>query len=165
MDPRVKTSATELQQQFEAETKLVSVVNESSEAVTQARSVREQISKLRDKAPGSLRDSLDLLDRKTAELLEGDNDTGSGKVSTLSAANGNLITLYNEIDRADAAPTFAQLDGVNKNEAVFQTMLTRWNQLKSHDIPALNHELKSAGLAELQLDLPPQQQEGGEDEE
>jgi hypothetical protein len=78
MDPRVKTSATDLQQQFEAETKLVSVINESSEAVTQSRSVREQISKLRDKAPGSLKDSLDLLDRKVAELLEGDYDTGSG---------------------------------------------------------------------------------------
>jgi hypothetical protein len=76
-----------------------------------------------------------------------------------------LITLYNEIGRADAAPTLAQLDGVNKNEAVFQTMLTRWNQLKSHDISALNHDLKSAGLTELQLDLPPQQQEGGENEE
>jgi hypothetical protein len=165
MDPRVKASSTDLQQQFEAETKLTFLITESSEAVTQARTVHEQISKLLDKAPGSLKDSLGLLDHKISELLDPDKDDGSAKVSTLPATNQNLITLYGEIDRADAAPTLAQVDAVNKNEAAFGTMLTRWNQLKSHDIPALNHELKGAGLTELRLDLPPQQQEGGENEE
>jgi len=165
MDPRVKASATDLQQQFEAETKLASAVSETSEAVTQARTVHEQISKLLDKAPGSLKDPLESLDRRISELLDADKDDGSAKVSTLPATNANLITLYAEIDRADAVPTLAQVDAVNKNEAAFGTMLTRWNQLKSHDIPALNHELKGAGLTELRLDLPPQQQEGGEDEE
>jgi hypothetical protein len=165
MDPRIKASATDLQQQFEAEAKLASLVNESSEAVTQARTVHEQISKLLDKAPGSLKDSLGLLDHKISELLDADKDDGSAKVSTLPATNANLITLYTDIGKADAAPTVSQIDAVNKNEAVLDTLQIRWNQLKSHDIPSLNHELKGAGLTELRLDLPPQQQEGGEDEE
>jgi photosystem II stability/assembly factor-like uncharacterized protein len=165
MDPRVKASAADLQQQFEAEAKLVSLVNESSEAVTQARTVHEQISKLRDRAPGSLKDSLESLDRRISELLNADNDAGSTKVSVLPTTNANVTALYAEIGKADTSPTVAQVDAINKNEATFGTMLTRWNQLKSHDIPALNHELKGAGLTELRLDLPPQQQEGGEDEE
>jgi hypothetical protein len=165
MDPRVKASAADLQQQFEAETKLASAVSETSEAVTQARTVHEQISKLLDKAPDSLKDSLESLNRRISELLNADQDDGAAKVPTLPATNANLITLYAEIDRADAAPTLAQVDAVNKNKAAFDGMLNRWNQLKSHDIPALNHDLKGAGLTELRLDLPPQQQEGGEDEE
>ena len=32
-------------------------------------------------------------------------------------------------------------------------------------MPALNQKLRGAGLPELRLDLPPQQQAGGEDEE
>jgi hypothetical protein len=165
MDPRVKAAATDLQQQFEADTKVASAVNASSEAVTQTRTVHEQISRLLDKAPNSLKDSLESLDRRISELLDADQESGSARVSTLPAMNANLITLYAEIGRADAAPTLAQVDAVNKNQAAFDTMLTRWNQLKSHDIPALNHGLKGAGLPELRLDLPPQQQEGGEDEE
>jgi hypothetical protein len=165
MDPREKASATELQQQFEEETKLTSLLSESSEAVTQARTVHEQISKLQDKAPGSLKDSLGILDHKISELLDSDNEAGSGKLWTLPTINTNLMTLYGEIGKADAAPTVAQVDAVNKNEAALSTMRIRWNQLKSHDISALNHELKGAGLPELRLDLPPQQQEGGEDEE
>jgi hypothetical protein len=165
MDPRVKASAADLQQHFEAETKLAFVVSESSEAVTQARTVHEQISKLVGTAPGSLKDSLESLDHRISELLDADKDASSAKVSTLPATNANLITLYGEMGKADAAPTFAQIDAVNKNEAALSTLLIRWNQLKSHDIAELNHELKGAGLDELRLDLPPQQQEGGEDEE
>src|SRR6185312_5614503 len=138
---------------------------ESSEAVTQARTVHEQISKLVGAAPGSLKDSLESLGRRISELLEGDKDATSANVSTLPTTNANIITLYGEIGRADTAPTLSQVDAFNKNEAAFDTLLGRWNQLKSHDIAELNHELKAAGLSELRLDLPPQQQEGGEDEE
>jgi hypothetical protein len=165
MDPRVKITATDLQQQLEAETKLAAVLSESSESVTQARTVHEQISKLVSTAPGSLKDSLESLDRRISQLLDGSEETGGDKVSTLPVTNTNLITLYTEIGQADGAPTVAQVDAVNKNEAAFDTLQARWNQLKSHDISELNHELKAAGLSELRLDLPPQQQEGGEDEE
>ncbi len=55
MDPRVKASTADLQQQFDVETKLASAVNESSEAVTQARTTHEQIAKLLEQASGSLK--------------------------------------------------------------------------------------------------------------
>ena len=75
-----------------------------------------------------------------------------------------MIALYGEIGKADAAPTVAQVDAANKSQGSLSTMLAAWNQLKQHDLPGLNQQLKGAGLPELQLDLPPQQQEGGEDE-
>jgi hypothetical protein len=169
MDPRVKASPAELQQQFDLEMKLASAVSQSSEAVTQARTVHEQIAKLLDQASGSLKDSLQNLDHQVTELLNGQKEKATGtdanKAPTLPGTGANLIALYGDIGKADAAPTAAQVEAVNKNEAALNTMLTRWNQLKTRDIPALNRELKAAGLTELRLDLPPQQQEGGEDEE
>jgi hypothetical protein len=167
MDPRVKASTANLQQQFDVETKLASAVNESSEAVTQARTTHEQIAKLLEQASGSLKSSLESLDQKLSGLLDGEKDgkAGEAKVATLPAANANAITLYGEVGRADAAPTVAQVEAANKIEAELSKMLAEWNQLKRQEIPAVNHEVKGAGLSELRLDLPPQQQEGGEDEE
>jgi uncharacterized phage infection (PIP) family protein YhgE len=167
MDPRVKASPAELQQQFDLEVKLASAVSQSSEAVRQARTVHEQIAKVVDQASGSLKNSLQNLDDQVTELLDGEKATGTdaNKAPTLPGTSANLIALYGDIGKADAAPTPAQVEAANKSEAALNTMLARWNQLKTRDIPALNRELKAAGLPELRLDLPPQQQEGGEDEE
>ncbi len=74
MDPRVKASASDLQQQFELETKLASVVSESSEAVTQARTTHEQITKVSEQASGALKNSLESLDQKVSGLLDADKD-------------------------------------------------------------------------------------------
>lgn len=167
LDPRVKASPADLQRQFDVEMKLASAISQSSEAVTQARTTHEQIAKLLDKASGPLKDSLESLDHQISELLDGDKDAAAGaaKAPTLPDTNANLIALYGEIGKGDAAPTSAQVDAADKNEAALSSMLTTWNQLETHDIPGLNQRLKGAGLPELRLDLAPQQQEGGEDEE
>jgi len=167
LDPRVKASPADLQRQFDVEMKLASAVSQSSEAVTQARTTHEQIVKLLDKASGPLKDSLESSDNQISELLDGDKDAAAGaaKAPTLPDTNANLIALYGEIGKGDAVPTSAQVDAANKNEAALSSMLTTWKQLKTHDIPGLNQQLKGAGLPELRLDLAPQQQEGGEDEE
>jgi L-2-hydroxyglutarate oxidase LhgO len=167
MDPRVKASPADLQKQFEVEMKVASGVSQSSEALTQARSIHEQITKLLNAATDQVTDSLNALDKKVSVLLEGDKDatTGGMKEPTLTDTTANLTALYKAIDQADAAPTAAQIEASTKNEAVLETILAKWNELKNRDIPALNQQLRTAGLPALKLDLPPQQQEGGEDEE
>jgi photosystem II stability/assembly factor-like uncharacterized protein len=166
MDPRVKASASDLQQQFELETKLASLVSESSKAVAQARTTHEQIAKVSEQASRTLKNSLESLDQKVSALLEADKDaTENAKAHTLPAANLNVSALYGEVGQADAAPTIAQVNAANKTLSELSSMLASWNQLKERDLPSVNQQLKGAGLPELRLDLPPQQQEGGEDEE
>jgi RNA 3'-terminal phosphate cyclase len=165
MDPRVRASASDLQQQFELEMKLESAVSQSSGAVTQARTTHEQVEKLLQQASGSLKDSLESLDQKISALLGPDKDAAAGKALTLPAANANVIALYGEVGQADAAPTIAEVDAANKSQGALSSILASWNQLKQRDLPALNQQLKGAGFPELQLNLPPQQQGGGEDEE
>ena len=166
MDPRVKTSSADLQQQFDVESKLASAVSESSEAVTQARTVHEQVDKLVGQALGQLKPSLESLDKKVEELLEGAKTAEDGsKAPTLPDTNANVIALYGQVGQADAAPTVAQVADANKSEAELSRLMERWKQLKEQEIPAVNRGLAAAGLPQLRLDLPPQQQEGGEDEE
>src|SRR5581483_11535159 len=143
-----------------------SAVNHSSEAVTQARTTHEQITKLSEPASGTLKNSLESLDQKISKLLGVEKDANeNAKSPTLPAANTNVVALYGEVGQADAAPTIAQVTAANKTLSELSSMLAAWNQLKEQDLPSVNQQLKGAGLPELRLDLPPQQQEGGEDEE
>ncbi len=167
IDPRVKATPADLQKQFNLEMDLASELSKSSEAVTQARSIEEQIAKLLNMAHPPLKDQLGGLDNQLTELLEGEKKSASDsdKAPSLTNVNGNLSELYKQVGQADAAPTQAQVEASNKSEAALTYLLSRWSELKSKEITALNQQLKSAGLPQLKLDLPPQQQEGGEDEE
>jgi hypothetical protein len=167
MDPRVKASAADLQQQFNLEMDLVSGVSQSSEAVTQARSIREQIAKLTNAGSSPLKEQLGALDNKVSELLDRVKKPAAGgdKEPSLTDTNGNLLELYKQVEQADAAPTQAQVEASTKTETGLTSMLTHWNDMKNKDIPVVNEQLKSGGLPALRLDLPPQQQAGGEDEE
>ena len=122
MDPRVQASPADLQKQFELEMKVASGESQSSEALTQARSIDEQITKLLAAPTGQLKDSLTTLGNKVSELLEGDKDTTTGgmKEPALTDTTTNLIALYKAIDQADAAPTVAQIDASTKNEAALK---------------------------------------------
>lgn len=165
MDPRVKASLADLESQFDLGMTLSSEVSSSSEAVLQVRSIEEQLSKLVPGASGPLGDALKAFAKKISDLLEGDKEASPGaQASALKDTNENLITLYKAVEQADTAPTAAQVDASKKAAADLRTLLAHWDNAKQ-DIRALNEQLRAAGLPALQLDLPPQQQEGGEDEE
>ena len=65
---------------------------------------------------------------------------------------GAIAGLYGEIDRADAAPTAAQLAAIDATEKDFSAVLKLWQEFQATDVPALNRQLKSAGLTELRLE-------------
>jgi photosystem II stability/assembly factor-like uncharacterized protein len=165
MDPRVRTSATDLQKQFALQMQLASGVGESSEALMQARSIHEQLGKLLQSSNPELKDSLSGLDKEIANLLEGESNAPSENAAGLANINEDLTTLYKATEQADVAPTVAQVDASKKSEATLTTLLSSWNTLKTREIPAINQQLKTTGLPTLQLDLAPQDQYGGEDEE
>jgi photosystem II stability/assembly factor-like uncharacterized protein len=167
MDPRVETSQAGLQRKFELEMRIASAVTRSSEAVLQARSVREQLGKLAGTSNVPLKDSVKALDQQISAILEGPKDA-SPSASTepaLADSNSTIIALYKEVEKADAAPTVAQVAAFTKTERELEDALKRWAQVKTNEISALNRQLGAAGLPELRLDLPPQQQAGGGDKE
>jgi photosystem II stability/assembly factor-like uncharacterized protein len=166
MDPRVKISAAALEQQFKLQTRLASMMTRGSEAALQARSVREQIEALSPKVTGSLAESLKALDKKIAAVLEGSADPAAARTpdSTLKDVNGDIYDLYMAVDRADAAPTPAQLKAADTIEPDLAAAVKRWEEIKSSNLAAVNRELKAANLPELRLDSKPQgEEDNGED--
>lgn len=167
MDPRVKVTSAELQKQLDTEIQLASDVTKASHAVMQARSVREQLAKLSDTASALLKDSIKVLDTRLSELLDGMKDSGKSGESkpALSAINSTLISLYKEVEKADSAPTVAQVAATSKSEAEVAALLKKWDDIETKDITALNQRLSSAGLPKLDVDLPLEQRGAGQDEE
>jgi photosystem II stability/assembly factor-like uncharacterized protein len=167
MDPRVKTSADGLKKQFDLEMQLASAVTQSSEAVLQARSVREQLQKLAGSSNESLRGSIKSLDEQISGLVDvpKDSSVSASPAPNLTGANKNLLALYKEVERADAEPTVAQLEAFSKTSGELAAALKPWNELKNTQLVALNRQLSASGMPEVRLDLRSQQPESGSNEE
>lgn len=160
MDPRVKTSTAGLQQQFDMETELASMMTRSTEAIWQARSVSEQIEKAAHGAKGPLADQLSALNKKIkAELAAGPGATAA----TLALANRQATALYGDVDSADVAPNAAQMAAMAKIRGDFPVVMKRWSALTTTDLPALNRQLESASLPAVNLDVKAPQEDDADD--
>jgi photosystem II stability/assembly factor-like uncharacterized protein len=161
LDPRVKTSQADLEQMFAAEQKLALAVSRSSEAVLQAKSVQEQIKNL--KPASSLADALKGFDSKVSAALNGPENppADAPKPSSLSSVNETAYSLYKMVGQVDAAPTPAQLADTSNLDRDLPTVMNQWNQIVKTDLPAINTQLKQAGLPEIN---PRQKPENGENQ-
>jgi hypothetical protein len=65
--------------------------------------------------------------------------------------SGELSALYGLIDSADAAPTAAQSAQLAQLDATNTKLMAQWTQIKTKDVPALNEQLKKAGLPTLEI--------------
>ena len=163
MDPRVKASATDLEQLFQAQSRLASMMIKSTHAINEAHSLHQQLEKLSAQANDPLLSSFKELDKKGSAVLSGSaGDTPMGP--SLTSVNGSVSALYAELDRADAMPTSAQMEAVAKIEKDFSGVAEQWDQLKSQELATLNNRLRGANRPEIHLD-PHGQSEEGEDQD
>ena len=174
MDPRVKTSQEGLAIELEKQQQLAGMLSQSTEALTQARALREQLQRLTgktsgpsaaasnpaassaEKISGPLADALSAFDQKLSAITGGGGGPGgfgaaASPSPTLGRTAGAIGALYGEIDRSDAVPTAAQLAAMGAAAKDLSAVLKQWQELRSTDLLALNRRLKAAGLAELQL--------------
>ena len=166
MDPRVKTSASGLEKKFAAEMRLASLLSESSLALLQGKSIQEQLGKLNGR-PNVPKDTLDSLQKKLPALLgspAGFSAPPSTEI-TLSRANEEVGTLYQQVWQADAEPTAAQMEALAREERDAASVLKRWDEFKSSDVPALNSVLRGAKAPEIVLESEPRPQGLQENEE
>lgn len=164
LDPRITTSLSDLQKQFRMESGSVEGMNQSYEALAQARSVRAQLKELAARAgKGRLAEAIATLDKKAAEL-EGAAQTSfyglppKGKQSeNFSTLNQHFAGTLAVADSADAAPTSQATAVFGELRTALESLLSLWKNAKEQDIPALNKQLKKAGLSEVEANKPPAQ--------
>jgi photosystem II stability/assembly factor-like uncharacterized protein len=177
MDPRIQTSASELQKQFDSATEVSRRQAEISEAqqgvnqlLSQARKVRLQV---HDNA--SLASALDALVAK-AEDVAGAPPAHFGVVPSKPAAqradleslSSKLAKIFSAINDGDAAPTEEAIKAFSLAQTDLATVMAKWKALTTKETPEVNGQLKQAGLPIIVIGAQasaPAEETSGEDED
>jgi hypothetical protein len=168
MDPRVRTAAADWRQNFDLQSQLVSLINRGAQAVLRARSLMEQIGELA-KQPTAPAADLAALKKKLQTLIEVSRGPAAGTEAApnLVGPTNEATSLFGNLDRADVAPTKAQVAAAGRLSDELKEAVEVWEKLLSGDLPALNARLKAAALPELKADSAPKQsgQVDGDDDD
>jgi hypothetical protein len=155
MDPRVKTTPADWQAQAALSKKLYDQALAATAAMQKLQSVRAQLQRMqqRGNAPAVVSET----QQKVTALLGQQQGFGGGggrgagaRQDTVTSIRGGLMALLGQVQEADAAPTSQQVDAANQLEQQFNAMTPRLNEFQQ-SLPAINSQLKQAGLPELSL--------------
>jgi photosystem II stability/assembly factor-like uncharacterized protein len=160
MDPRVKTSLAELGRQFALSKQL-------SDQWAQLNSINERINALNTELtnlqPRTLNSpvaaQLDALIKKLQELAGATANPRPGEPLDLVVLT-RLQTLFGILQEVDAAPTAQTTAAVTNLQSEIRSVSEGWRAIESQDIPALNRQLRAAGLPEVKLKEPDQNRSG-----
>jgi photosystem II stability/assembly factor-like uncharacterized protein len=153
IDPRVKTPAEGLQQQFKLSSDLYAALLTLSPAVEQAGDLRKQLKELQSKANGDALTAVKAFDQKLQALAGGvARRPGAGaEPPTLGGLRTRYLALFGVLQEADVMPSTQASEAVAELEKQLPPVMARWKELQSQDLPALNKRLKSANLPEIKL--------------
>jgi hypothetical protein len=162
MDPRIKTSASDLAAQFKLAKQLYDnllALNAVGEGV---RSLRTQLGGLRESAPaGGIKTGIDALNEKLQGLVGaqaaggfgggggGGRGAGGGDRVTVASVSARARQLFGLVDGVDAAPTAQATVAIDEVLKEAHSMNEAWLAIKSQDVPALNQQLRAAGLTTI----------------
>jgi hypothetical protein len=163
MDPRVKTSVTDLERQFQLASKLATGVGEFSGAVARADDLQKQIAAREKEAGGNaeLAAALTDLEKKVGAATGPGGGGGFGSFgfavpgnepTTLRQMSAAMSTLLGVVESADVAPTADAAAASEKWEAAAKVTLARWNEIQTTDVARVNSMLEKAKLQPLKTD-------------
>jgi hypothetical protein len=165
MDPRVKTSAADLQKQFDLMFKLRDRQDESNKAILAIRDLRAQLLAL-EKRLGSgdahaVAANKALMEQSAAlrknvsdlehELINPEATASEDELNFPTKLNSKLGSNNQAVDSADAAPTEGELGVFAELDKQLDTQLARWREIARTDVPAVNAALSSANIQVVSL--------------
>jgi hypothetical protein len=158
MDPRVKTPAASLQQQYVLSLALYDATIEAAAKAAQARALRGQLADRKSKSP-ALAASIDALDGKLDTLAGPEQGGGRGRgggggrggapgappPESFGLIQASLSGPFASLQEADATPTTQLVAAANDRLRTFAALKARWDAIVKTDVPALNAKLISGG--------------------
>jgi hypothetical protein len=154
MDPRVKTSTADLQQQFDKSMQAYHEAMAASQALGQVRDLEKQIAK---RADGNNPTGKLAAYEKQLETLSGPKASSPFEffshrgAPNLGSVGGSLQMLMLRMQGADQAPTAADLAALDKTSAELKSLMDRWNALKGQSLAEVNHALQESQQPPLVL--------------
>jgi photosystem II stability/assembly factor-like uncharacterized protein len=160
MDPRVKTGADALAQQFDLSIQAYNGMQQTYANSERIRKLRSQIKTAMERLDGGpVADALKALDKK-AVAIGGEERGGAtspglpgGTIdirnSNFTRLNDGFSSLLEILQGADVAPTVATVAAAAGLRQALAKLLTDWQQLMAKDLPEINAQLKAANQPPL----------------
>jgi photosystem II stability/assembly factor-like uncharacterized protein len=152
MDPRVKTSAANLQEQFDLSWQLYQLRLKLAPIGKKFDDIAEQLTKLKGQA-AERPDVTQKLEAFAQTLTKfGPPHPRPGAPPSLFVLE-STTRMFNDIQGADAAPTAAIKAAIADLQTKVGPMMDGWLKLLESDLPALNQQLKQAGFPEIKTEV------------
>jgi photosystem II stability/assembly factor-like uncharacterized protein len=151
MDPRVKASAADIQEQFDLSWKLYQLRLKLAPVGEKFVEIAEQLTKLKARA-AERPDVTQKLEEFGQTLMKfGPPHPRPGAPPSFFVLD-STTHLFEDIQSADAVPTAATKAAASDLETKVGAMMEAWRKLLESDLPALNQQLKQAGFPEIIID-------------
>jgi hypothetical protein len=151
MDPRVKASAADLQEQFDLSWRLYQLRLKLAPMGEKFDDIAEQLTKLKARA-AERPDLTQKLEAFAQTLMKfGPPHPRPGASPSLFILDSTR-QLFDEIEVADAAPTAATKAAVANLETKVGPTMDAWQKLLESDLSAVNQQLKQAGFQEIKTE-------------
>jgi hypothetical protein len=159
IDPRVKVSPQDLQAQFAAAQQVEEMLAQVTQARTEGNHLRQQLQQAHKTAGSNqaVTAALSALDGKLTALLGatgrpfgGGPGVTSDDFTSLEYVGRSLGGLSASISGAPAAPTDADMAGIQGARKTLDSDMATWTELKRTDVPQLNSLLRQNGLAAIE---------------
>ena len=151
MDPRVKASAADLQEQFNLSWKLYRLRLRLAPIGEKFDEIAEQLTKLKARA-AERPDVTQNLEAFAQTLMKfGPPHPRPGAPPSFFVLD-STTHLFDDIQGADAAPTTATKAAATDLETKVGAAIEAWRKLLDSDVPALNQQLKQAGFPDIKTE-------------
>ena len=160
MDPRVKTSAADLQKQFDLMLKLRDRQDEMNKAILSMRDLRSQLTAL-EKRIGAGDTNKSFVEQSTAlrkkvsdiehELINPEATASEEELHYPTKLNSKLGSLNQAVDSADAQPTEGEAGVFAELEKQLDAVLAKWREVSGTDVASLNAALRNANIPAIIL--------------
>jgi photosystem II stability/assembly factor-like uncharacterized protein len=153
MDPRVKVSPAELDQQLQLSQRLFQLRVTLEPIGRQFHSLVEQLEKLKEQSlPKDVEDKINWVNGQLKEL--GPPNKRPDAELSLDALE-SAKSLFTDTQGVDAAPTDSVKAAVNEVQKRADALMKNWKKIAGEDIPALSKDLTAAGLLPIDLETKP----------
>ncbi len=151
MDPRAVANRADLLQQFEWAQRAFDDMIAARQAGAEVRGFRQQLDKVKaglNQNQASLMASVAAADRTSREILTGGAPSDA---SGLDGVSRSLVIALAALEGADRVPPSQVIALYRESALKLKSRLSDWSALKQTIIPALNQQLRNAGLAPVQI--------------
>jgi hypothetical protein len=152
MDPRVKTPASGLQQQFALSNQAYQDLLTLQPMIDQVAAVRGKVDAAKAKATPADAAKYEELNKKLEALAGSGGRRRGGQAESLAGTQGSLLAVLGMAQEADVAPSTPMTQAAQSAHQSLAGLTDRWNEIQKNDVAPMKNQL---GISEVRNLKPP----------